>query len=426
MQLGLLDEADATVAKAAETFGRTEQADLVRASIAIQKEDFHAALDALERVREKSPGEVQLQLMLAQSYLALRRFSDAETAARAVLTADPHNAQAFLVLARGFLHADRAEEAADAAAECIGLQFGNPQGHFLLGAALASQEQFEAAVRPLENCLHLAPTFLRAQRLLARVYRRLGQPERAAVCESQAFTALHDLRQEQAAAEAAVREQAGARAAVRAEQDRIRQVEIDRRKAEYDAIEPKDFLIVSGLPRSGTSLMMQMLRAGGIEPLTDAKRAADEDNPEGYWEWDDIKKLPKNPRLIEQAEGKAVKVISALLPNLPGKHRYTIIYMVRPTEQVVDSQWAMLARKGTQPKSEKKHLIEVQEHHSQQIRAVLEKSERVTLLEVSYPDLVADPEPVIAKLAKLLPGRFTPGPAVTACVKPRLFRNRGG
>ncbi len=425
MQLGLLDEADATVAKAAETFGRTEQADLVRASIAIQKEDFHAALEALERVREKSPGEVQLQLMLAQSYQALRRFSDAETAARAVLTADPHNAQAFLVLARGFLHAGRAEEAADAAAECIGLQFGNPQGHFLLGAALASQEQFEEAVRPLENCLTLAPTFLRAQRLLARVYRRLGQRDRAAVCESQAFTALHDLRQEQAAAEAAVREQAGARAAVRAEADRIRQIEIDRQKAEYDAIEPKDFLIVSGLPRSGTSLMMQILRAGGIEPLTDAKRAADEDNPEGYWEWDDIKKLPKNPRLIEQAEGKAVKVISALLPNLPGKHRYTIIYMVRPTEQVVDSQWAMLARKGTQPKSEKKHLIEVQEHHSQQIREVLKKSERVTLLEVSFPDLVADPEAVIAKLAELLPGRFTPGPAVTACVKPALYRNRG-
>ena len=426
MQLGLLDEADATVAKAAETFGRTEQADLVRASIAIQKEDFHAALEALERVREKSPGEVQLQLMLAQSYLALRRFSDAETAARAVLAADPHNAQAFLVLARGFLHAGRAEEAADAAAECIGLQFGNPQGHFLLGAALASQEQFEEAVRPLENCLTLAPTFLRAQRLLARVYRRLGQGDRAALCETQAFSGLHDLRQAQTAREAAAREQSAARAAVRAEQNRTRQIEIDRKKAEYDAIEPKDFLIVSGLPRSGTSLMMQVLRAGGIEPLTDAKRAADEDNPEGYWEWDDIKKLPKNPRLIEQAEGKAVKVISVLLPNLPGKHRYTIIYMVRPTEQVVDSQWAMLARTGSQPKSEKKHLIEVQEHHSRQIREVLKKSERVTLLEVSYPDLVAGPEPVIARLAELLPGRFTPGPAVTACVKPRLFRNRGG
>jgi predicted Zn-dependent protease len=72
MQLGLLDEADATVATAAESFGRTEQADLVRASIAIQKKDFRAALAALERVREKIPGEVSLQLMLAQSYLALR------------------------------------------------------------------------------------------------------------------------------------------------------------------------------------------------------------------------------------------------------------------------------------------------------------------------------------------------------------------
>ena len=426
MHLGLLDEADATVAKAAETFGRTEQADLVRASIAIQKKDFHAALEALERVREKSPGEVQLQLMLAQSYLALRRWSDAETAARAVLAADPHNAQAFLVLARGFLRADRAEEAADAAAECIGLQFGNPQGHFLLGAALASQERFEEAVRPLENALRLAPRFLRAQRLLARVYRRLGRPERAAVCESQGFATLHDLRKEQAATQAATREKAAARAAVRAEQERIRQAEIDRKKAEYDAIEPQEFLIVSGLPRSGTSLMMQLLRAGGIEPLTDARRAADEDNPEGYWEWEAIKKLPKDPRLIEQAEGKVVKVISALLPSLPGKHRYTIIYMVRPTEQVVDSQWAMLARQDRQPKSEKKHLIEVQEHHSRQIREVLKKSERVTLVEVSYPELVADPAPVIAKLAELLPGRFTPGPAVAACVQPKLFRNRGG
>ena len=124
--------------------------------------------------------------------------------------------------------------------------------------------------------------------------------------------------------------------------------------------------------------------------------------------------------------GKAVKVISALLPSLPGKHRYTVIYMVRPTEQVVDSQWAMLSRQGTQPKSEKKHLVEVQEHHSRQIREVLKKSERVTLLEVSFPELVADPEPVIAKLAELLPGRFNPGPAVAACVKPQLFRNRGG
>lgn len=424
IRLGLLDEADATIAKAAETFGRTEQADLVSASVAIQRKDFAGALAALERVRAKSPAEPQLQLMLAESFLALRRFADAEAAARAVLAADPHHPRAFLIRARVCLRSGRPEQAVEAALDAIGLDFGNPQGHFLLGAALASLGRFEEARRPLENCLALAPNVLRARRLLARVCRRLGQPAEAAVHEAQGFARLHELRAKQAAARAATRDSAAARAAVRAERDRVRQAENERKKAEYDAIEPKEFLIVSGLPRSGTSLLMQMLRAGGIEPMTDSKRAADEDNPEGYWEWEGIKQLPKNPRVIEQAEGKAVKVISALLPSLPGKHRYTVIYMVRPVEQVVDSQWAMLARQGMQPRAERRHLVEVQEQHSRQIREVLKKSERVTLLEVSYPDLVADPAPVMERIAAVLPGRFRPGPAVAACVKPQLYRNR--
>ena len=119
-------------------------------------------------------------------------------------------------------------------------------------------------------------------------------------------------------------------------------------------------------------------------------------------------------------------MISALLSSLPAPHRYTVIYMVRPVEQVVDSQWTMLGRRGQSPRSEKRHLIEVQEQHSRQIRKAVAASDRVTLLEVSYPELVADPAPVIDKLAALLPGRFTPSPAVAACVKPTLYRNRGG
>ena len=128
---------------------------------------------------------------------------------------------------------------------------------------------------------------------------------------------------------------------------------------------------MSGLPRSGTSLMMQILQAGGLPPMTDGQRTADEDNPEGYWEWEEIKKLPKDPRILEKAKGKAVKVISALLPSLPKKHRYKILYMERPVAQVVDSQWAMLARQGKMPKSEKPHLIETQEHHSRHIREIV-------------------------------------------------------
>jgi predicted AlkP superfamily phosphohydrolase/phosphomutase/tetratricopeptide (TPR) repeat protein len=426
MNLGLLAEADATVDRARDSFGQTERADLIKASIAIQRDDHHAALEALERVREKMPDDVQLGLMLARSYLGLRRFADADAAARHVLTIDPHNPQACLVQARIALHADRPADAVDSALAAISLQYGNPMGHWLLGAALYGEGRFEEAEKPLRNCLTLAPDFLRARRLLARVLRGLGRREEALAEEGLGFERARAARERADRVEAECRAAAEARAAARAEADREKQAEIDRKAAELAAIEPLDLLVVSGLPRSGTSLMMQMLRAGGIEPMTDGERLADEDNLEGYFEWEDVKQLPKNPRLIEQAAGKAVKVISALLPSLPAPHRYTIIYMVRPTEQVVNSQWAMLGRRGQAPRSEKQHLIEVQEQHSLQIRKALAASDRVTLLEVSYPELVADPAPVIEKLAALLPGRFTPSPAVAACVKPALYRNRGG
>jgi len=86
----------------------------------------------------------------------------------------------------------------------------------------------------------------------------------------------------------------------------------------------------------------------------------------------------------------------------------------------------MLDRQGQKARSEKLHLIEVQEAHSKQIRHVLGQSDRVDLLEVSYPDLVADSGPIIEQLEKFLPGKFVRSDAVRACIKPRLYRNRGG
>jgi hypothetical protein len=222
----------------------------------------------------------------------------------------------------------------------------------------------------------------------------------------------------------AIQKEIAARRAERDARDKTRQAEIARRQADYDAIEPMEFVLVSGLPRSGTSLMMQILQAGGIPLMADGQRTADEDNPEGYWEWEEIKKLPKDPRILEKANGKAVKVVSALLTSLPRKHRYKILYMVRPIAQVVDSQWAMLARQGKQPRSEKQHLIETQEHHSRQIREVLKKSDRVDLLEIDYPSLVTDPQPTLTRIAAFLGESFTPDLKVEACIKPALHRQK--
>ena len=105
--------------------------------------------------------------------------------------------------------------------------------------------------------------------------------------------------------------------------------------------------VVSGLPRSGTSLMMQMLSAGGLSVVTDGERQADADNPRGYFEWERIKLLPKRPDCIAEAEGKVVKVISQLLFALPPGREYRVIFMQRPLPEVVASQAEMIRRRGT-------------------------------------------------------------------------------
>ena len=104
--------------------------------------------------------------------------------------------------------------------------------------------------------------------------------------------------------------------------------------------------IVSGLPRSGTSMMMRMLEAGGMEILTDEIRTADEDNPKGYYEFERVKQIEHDQAWLEDAKGKAVKMIVALLKHLPSGYFYKIIFMERKIEEVLASQREMLVRRG--------------------------------------------------------------------------------
>jgi tetratricopeptide (TPR) repeat protein len=424
LQLQMLEEADKTIDQARGNFGRSENTDLIKASIAIEREDFTTALELLEGVKDKLPQEVQIQLFMARCYTALGRLDEGLAAVDRVLASDPDNSQAYMVRNRIEMQQDKTLEAVDSALTAIGLQYGNPIGHFLLGTSLLKLNKLHEAQRALSNCHQLSRKFLPALGMLASVYQKLGNNEKFIETENLRTATAAKIRDSAHKDLARLRILASERQAFRDESDRQRQAEIDRKEAEIAAIEPLEIWIVSGLPRSGTSLMMQMLKAGGIEPMTDGKRLPDDDNPQGYWEWEEIKRLPKKPRIIEQSVGKVVKVISALLPSLPRPHRYKVIYMVRPTAQVIDSQLVMLDRQGQRARSERQHLIDVQESHSKQIRHVLSKSDRVDFLEVSYPDLVADPAPVIEKLVQFFPDRFVASALVYECIKPSLFRNR--
>ena len=182
--------------------------------------------------------------------------------------------------------------------------------------------------------------------------------------------------------------------------------------------------IVSGLPRSGTSLMVQMLVAGGMTPLSDGERQADEDNPRGYFEWERIKQLPKDPGCIAEAEGQVVKVISQLLLALPAGHEYRVIFMERPMVEVLASQDQMLRRRGTYKEANQTAVAAAFEKHLREVSAWLEGNPHVKALRVAYHDVLRNARVVGEKVAEFL-GIELKVDAMVQQVDGALYRNRG-
>lgn len=191
----------------------------------------------------------------------------------------------------------------------------------------------------------------------------------------------------------------------------------------------KTFVLVSGLPRSGTSLMMQLLAAGGMEVMTDRERAADVDNPLGYYEWEAIKQVGQRPEILDEeaVNGKAIKCVSMLLPRMPTQHRYKVIFMVRPIEQVVASQHAMTTCLGTPgAKLDPTQLARGLRAHRDETIAWFAQVPYMEHIEVSYPVLVRDPAPIIARLTEFLGANRLPhAEKMRAAVDPSLHRKKG-
>ncbi len=182
--------------------------------------------------------------------------------------------------------------------------------------------------------------------------------------------------------------------------------------------------IVSGLPRSGTSLMMQMLVAGGMTPLSDGERAADADNPRGYLEWERIKTLPNDPGCIAEAEGRVVKVISRLLLSLPSGHEYRVIFMERPLAEVLASQDEMMRRRGTfREGANPKAMAAAFEKHLREVYSWLEGKPYVKSLRVSYHDALQQPQELSGRIAEFL-GIPLNIEEMTKQVDGSLYRNR--
>ena len=191
------------------------------------------------------------------------------------------------------------------------------------------------------------------------------------------------------------------------------------------AMMTNDFItIVSGLPRSGTSLLMQMLQAAGLPPLTDGKRTADEDNPRGYFEHEAVKHTQNDIAWLNEANGKAVKVIHLLLSSLPGDRSYRVIFMLRDIEEVINSQRLMLERQGrASPTLSDKALAGVFEKQLAAVREWLAVQPNFSVLYLNHRNVIGQPIETARAVAAFLDAKM-PVESMAAVVCPTLYRQR--
>ncbi len=182
--------------------------------------------------------------------------------------------------------------------------------------------------------------------------------------------------------------------------------------------------VVTGIPRSGTSLMMQMLAAGGLEPLCDDARPPDADNPLGYYEFEAVKCIQRDARWVSDAVGRAVKVVQPLVTELPGGHAYRLVWMRRPLDEVLASQREMLMRLGGEPDDlPSERWVAIFRDQDRALERWLDERGDARALLVEYRDAVSNPGATARNLDAFLGGELD-CEAICRVVDPALYRRK--
>ncbi|MEW4529524.1 MAG: sulfotransferase domain-containing protein [Maioricimonas sp. JB045] len=182
--------------------------------------------------------------------------------------------------------------------------------------------------------------------------------------------------------------------------------------------------IVSGLPRSGTSMMMKMLEQGGLPVVTDRLRTADDDNPNGYYEFEPVKKTRDDPSWLPDARGKVVKMVYSLLRDLPANFKYRVVFMRRALPEVIASQNKMLRRHGKDPKpGDDALMMGLFEKELQKIEEWLELQPNFETVYVWYNELLGGPQETVKVINEFCDGVLDEA-AMCTVIDPNLYRNR--
>lgn len=341
----------------------------------------HKPRRALEMLRKAESVQLKapsLAIQIGQTYLRLKYWADAERAFIRALSLDSENPRAHHGLALAALRQGDYETAIDEALTAVTLMHHFPAAHYHLGEALMLSGDYVNAVKAFSVCLALRPNMRKAHLWLADIYEtQLNLPETAIKHREFVKTKFRDT-----------------------------------------------IYIVSGLPRSGTSMMMQMLQAGGLEILSDGKRESDNDNPQGYLEDERVKRLQTDNQWLQEASGKVVKVVAPLVMSLPQHFNYKIIFMERNLHEVLTSQQVMLGRKKeVETKTYPAALADAFSKQLEKTKAWLATQPQISVLYVNYADVVASPGEQAENIASFLDTDIDTA-AMTTAVNNTLYRNR--
>ena len=183
-------------------------------------------------------------------------------------------------------------------------------------------------------------------------------------------------------------------------------------------------IVVSGLPRSGTSMTMQMLESGGLDIATDGIRKPGEDNPKGYYEYERVKDLEKetDKSYLKKFRGKTIKIISFLLKALPETNNYKVVFMRRNLDEILASQTKMLKNRGEASESSDEEMLELYQNHLWKVNYLMKHRSCFEFLEVNYKDVVENPRREAARISEFL-GNLDVD-KMTSAVDEKLYRNR--
>ena len=417
--------------------GNAQTLDFLAASVASSKGEFEKALDMLEKAqitKSKNPG---FQFHVGIVYLGLERFDDAEAAFLKALEFDEFHPNALMGLCRTYVEKGQWQKAIDFGKQATGLKFHFPVAHYFLGRSKNKIGDFNGAITSLSTAVKQNPNFVEVHELLAKIYRKSVLDEDLAKFHKS--TAEELSRQN----ESIRQNDSFDLPEFRAEQFRADLPKLDEMETNADFVRPlsqakaifgiekatakdagvPEVIIVSGLPRSGTSMMMQMLKAGGVDVFTDSERTPDESNIKGYFEAEIVKKLGKENKWVHDCDGQVIKVVAPLIPSLPQGVNYKVIFMNRDMGEILNSQTSMLERLQKDGGNiEQERLGEI---YQNQIHVAIHllKVHGQSIFVANYHEIVENPGPAAKQIAKYLE-RDLDEEAMCKAVSPELYREK--